>query len=454
MNATPRKQTSPKEASLKEGVAQMEPRAEPNGNSSQRKPLAIYALTRHGFAHAVELLRALPEAQLFLSERFREEAPADAQLLSLPLGGQLKAIFPAYACHVFVVSVGAVVRLIAPLLGDKKTDPAVVCVDDAARYSVCLLSGHLGGGNAWTRRVARVLGAQEVVTTASDALGTLSADLLGRELGWTLDDLTRNVTRACAAVVNGSPVLVVQESGEPDWWPAERPLPPGVHYTNSLEQVSPEAWEMLLIVSDRELQRRHPRCWERSVIYRPKSLWLGLGCDRDTPPALVQRGVRALLEQHELCLSSVRGIATIERKRDEAALLDLAQRYNWPLRIYSAAALDATEGIESPSETVRRFTGTRGVAEPAALRAAGTNTLALRKQIYTEPGAGRSMTLAVARIPFAARPLMGEATPQANPAAISQDRTSHGTSAAQETTAARGATAALGETPPTTVTNL
>src|SRR5262249_55831467 len=153
---------------------------------------------------------------------------------ALPMGPHLAATFTAYDCHVFVISVGAVVRMIAPLLADKKIDPAVVCVDDDARFAICTLSGHVGRGNDFTARVAAALGAQPVITTASDVRGTLTVDILGRELGWTLDDPDRNVTRGCAAVVNAAPVAFVQETGEPSFWPLDRALPPGVRYATSL----------------------------------------------------------------------------------------------------------------------------------------------------------------------------------------------------------------------------
>ena len=173
--------------------------------------------------------------------------------------------------------------MIAPLLKDKKVDPAVVCVDDAARFAICVLSGHVGRGNAYTERVAAALDAQAVITTASDVRGTLTVDILGRELGWTLDDPDRNVTRGCAAVVNETSVLFVQETGEPCWWPLERPLPRGVAYTTTLEGADPSRHEVLLIVSDRDLKQTHPGHFANAVIYRPKSLVLGIGCDRGTP---------------------------------------------------------------------------------------------------------------------------------------------------------------------------
>jgi cobalt-precorrin 5A hydrolase len=368
-----------------------------------RRPFAVYAITRHGVAIAERVVPALPGADLFVSEKLAHLAPPTARRFALPMGPLVRDTFVAYDAHVFVVSVGAVVRIIAPLLENKKVDPAVVCVDDAARFSICVLSGHVGRGNVFTDRVATILGAQPVVTTASDAIGTLTVDILGRDLGWTLDDPDRNVTRACAAAVNAAKVLFVQETGEPSFWPEERPLPEGVSYATTLDGVDPREWEILLVASDRDVERTHPEHFGNAVVYRPSSLVVGIGCDRDTPPELVARGVHVLLEKHGLSAKSVRSIATIDKKADEPALLSLSEARRWPLLTYTAEELDAQPGIENPSETVKRHVGARGVAEPAALRAAGAEKLVVPKQTYTEEGAGRSMTFAVARKPFAKR---------------------------------------------------
>jgi cobalt-precorrin 5A hydrolase len=371
--------------------------------TTERKPFAIYAITRHGVGIATRLLAELAGADLYVSDKLRAQAPSSALSLPLPMGPFLADTFTAYDCHVFVISVGAVVRMIAPLLHDKKVDPAVVCVDDDARFAICVLSGHVGRGNPFTARVAGALGAQAVITTASDVRGTLTVDILGRELGWTLDDPDRNVTRGCAAVVNAAPVVFVQEVGEPSWWPEERPLPEGVQYATSLDEVDPTQWEVLLVATDRDFRETHPAHWQNAVVYRPRTLVLGLGCDRGASPEMVARGVETLLARHRLSPRSVQGIATVDLKRDEAAFLALSQRFGWPLRVYPAAELDVVPGIENPSETVKRHVGTRAVAEPAALLGAGAATLLVPKQSYTEPGAGRSMTLAVARVPFRKR---------------------------------------------------
>jgi cobalt-precorrin 5A hydrolase len=376
---------------------------------SERKGFAIFAITKHGLAHAARLAQQLPAADVYVSEkllaRAREEHGLTAALpLGLPMGPTLTRVFAAYDCHVFVISVGAVVRMIAPLLVNKKVDPAVVCVDDAARFAICVLSGHVGRGNQFSERVAQVLGATPVVTTASDVLGTLTVDILGRELGWTLDDPDRNVTRGCAAVVNQTPVLIVQETGEPEFWPLDKPLPPGVCYATGLAGVDPDAWESLLIVSDRVLGPEYAAHLERGIVFRPRSLVLGAGCDRDTPVALFERGVLSVLAQAGLSPKSLHSLASIDKKRDEPAILAFADKYRLPLSFYTAEQLDAVSGIENPSEMVHKHVGTRGVSEPAALLAAGAPELLLPKTKYTEPDAGRSMTVAVARRRFAVRP--------------------------------------------------
>ena len=367
-----------------------------------RRPFAIYAITRHGITNATRLLGSLPGADLFVSEKLASFAPDGAKSFPLPMGPLLADTFSTYDSHVFVISVGAVVRMVAPLLRNKKVDPAVICVDDAGRFAICVLSGHVGRGNVITDRVAAILGAQSVVTTASDAIGTLSVDILARDLGWTLDDPERNVTRGCAAVVNAAPVMFVQETGEPSFWPGTT-LPEGIRYATSLDGVDPAAFEILLIASDRDVATTHPAHFENAVVYRPKSLVLGLGCDRGATPNMISRGVDALLARNGLVAASVKTLATVDKKADESALLTLAETRGWKMQTFSAEALDVVEGIETPSERVKQFVGTRGVAEPAALLAAGATKLLVPKQTYTEDGAGRSMTFAVARIPFSKR---------------------------------------------------
>ena len=369
--------------------------------------VAVYGITRHGLELGGRIAPALG-ADFYVSERFKDELPDGAICLPKPFAGPLAEVFSLYECHVFIFSVGAAVRLIAPHIKSKKTDPAVVCVDDAGQFAISLLSGHTGRGNDFTRQVAAAISARAVITTASDSIGTLTVDILGRELGWSLADPDHNVTRGCAAVVNANPVLVVQETGEAHFWPADQALPPGVQYATSLDGIRPEDWDILLVVTDRDIRRRQPAVWENAVVYHPRSLVLGIGCDKNTPFELVERGVLGLLEEQGLAPAAVRELASIDLKKEEPALLALSEKYGWPLRTFPAALLDTVEGIENPSEVVKTYTGCRAVAEAACLHAAGADRLLMPKEKYTEEGAERNMTLAIARVPFATRRLNKE----------------------------------------------
>ncbi|MFZ1494139.1 MAG: cobalamin biosynthesis central domain-containing protein [Candidatus Competibacter denitrificans] len=241
--------------------------------------LAIVAITRHGIALAGRMLAVLPDTRLFVPEKFRADAErvAPDASCSYPgkVGDQIPALFAAFEGIIAIVSVGAVVRLIAPHLRDKTQDPAVVVVDEAGKFAIPVLSGHLGGANALARQLATALGATPVLTTASDVRQTLAVDLLGRELGWTLEASHETLVRASAAVVNDEPVALVQEAGRTDWWTHHAngrsgPLPTNLVLFDQLEAIDPNAFAAVLWISHRELPTALTEPLRgKLVIYRP-----------------------------------------------------------------------------------------------------------------------------------------------------------------------------------------
>ncbi|VAX35559.1 Cobalt-precorrin 5A hydrolase [hydrothermal vent metagenome] len=370
----------------------------------KRKSWAVYAITKHGLEIGKKLVQDLDDVDFYVSKKFMDQFPDEKAIrLELPMGPELKKTFPQYDAHIFIISVGAVVRMIAPFLKDKKIDPAVLCVDDTASFTIPVLSGHVGRGNEFALKIAKILNNTPVVTTASDVTGTLTVDILGRELGWVLDDMDRNVTSGCAAVVNQESVLIVQETGDPNFWPLDKSLPKGVSYTTSFEGVDVQKYGMILSITDRFIKKKYSEIYDKSVIYRPKSLTLGLGCDRSTPFEVVERGIQKILKEHGLDICCVKIIASVDRKADEKAFLEIADKYGWEFITYSAEELDAIKNMPNPSETVKKFVGTKGVCEPSAVLAAGAKELLIEKKIYKEEKINKNLTVAVARIPFARR---------------------------------------------------
>jgi cobalt-precorrin 5A hydrolase len=240
---------------------------------------AVVAITKHGIALAAQVVAAQPGAQLFAPEKFRAEAeqaaPGAATCYSGKVGDQVPALFAAFDGIVAIVSLGAVVRLIAPHLKSKEVDPAVVVIDEAGRFVIPMLSGHLGGANLLAGHLATALGATPVLTTASDARETIAVDLLGRELGWTFDASHAEIVHCSAAVVNDEPVALVQEAGSRDWWPKHAngrsgPLPANVTLFERLEDVPLAQFKAVLWITRRELPGElAAQLAGKRVVYRP-----------------------------------------------------------------------------------------------------------------------------------------------------------------------------------------
>lgn len=394
--------------------------------------VGLLAITRNGLAHARQLLAHWPPdwppAQLCTSDKFaadlQNNALAQSSLqrhchyddycYSGPLSAQIPTLLQQCDPLVCFVSLGAVVRLVAPHLHSKERDPAIVVVDDAARFVIPVLSGHIGGANAWSERIAAVLGAVPVITTASDVQHSLAVDLLGQHLGWRIEAPKINLTRVAAHVVNGEPIALVQEAGSSDWWTRSTPLPSHIHCFARFDAVDLNRYRALLWITHTPVP---PELWqrlhERLVVYRPPqgqglALAVGLGCDRGTPLATVQYALDAALAQVGAQWQHVCAVASITLKADEAALLALAQQYGWDIVFYRPEEL-AGVAVPNPSETVRRYTGTPSVSEAAALLVAGRARgkaqalpmQALRVEKFKHRGPdGRNATVSIAQCDY------------------------------------------------------
>lgn len=379
--------------------------------------VGLIAITRHGVAQALRLSALMPHAQLCTSAKFAahvQGATCPVHICEGPLSAHIGPLMQQFDQLVWFVSLGAVVRLIAPHLTSKESDPGIIVVDEAAQFVIAVLSGHVGGANVWSEHIAALLGAVPVLTTASDVGRTIAVDILGRELGWQVQAPKINITRVSAHVVNGEPIAVVQDAGSPHWWTRPTPLPSHIHCFTDFDAVDLSQYRALLWITHAPIP---PALWqqlhERLVVYRPPqhehmpvAIAIGLGCDRGTPLSTVQYALDAALKQAGVTLAHVRAVASITLKADEVALQSLAQQHNWQLRYYSPAQLAAVQ-VPNPSETVRRYTGTPSVSEAAALLAAAhvqgqahalaPQALMVEKFKHRGPD-GRNATVSIAKI--------------------------------------------------------
>ena len=360
---------------------------------------AIIALTRNGARMARTLAGSLDRNHtLFIDRRFRKDDDS-GEAFDLPLRPVVKRAFAEYSSLVLFLSAGASIRLLAPLLESKQVDPAVVCVDDAGSFCVSLISGHVGGADQLAQEVAVCLGARAVVTSASHASGTLAVDLLGREFGWRLKADSTTITRASAAVINGQPIGIWQGAGEPGWWPDETPLPENIAVYATLEDLAASACATALIISDTTGDLETLLADKITVVYRPRSLVIGMGCRRGVPVEELESLLAEALRENGLSAECLAEIATAEIKRGEPGLEQLAERHGVPLSFLQADELNGVfetnpGSITSKSERAHGLVGVWGVAEPAALLTAGASELLVTREKTTRA------TIAIARKDF------------------------------------------------------
>ncbi|HEY78068.1 MAG TPA: precorrin-3B C(17)-methyltransferase [Dehalococcoidia bacterium] len=357
--------------------------------------MAIVAITRKGAALGRRLKQQLAGSQLYLPEKFAAGPEPDEHPFSSPAKKVVGEIFGRYRYLVLVMAVGIAVRLIAAKLSDKHTDPGVVVVDDAGTFCVSLLSGHIGGANELGKRIASLIGAYPVVTTASEASGTIAVDMLGNEFGWQIED-GANVSAVSAALVNGETVVLYQDAGENDWWPKGKPLPENLRIVGSIADLRQPDFQAALIITDRILNEEQRALLPANiVIYRPRSLVVGIGCNRGTPCAEIEAAVSLVFAENGLSIKSIRNIATITGKSSEAGLIEFAGKYHLPIDYFDKETLGKTVFPSSPSAAALRHVGTPAVCETAALLSSGCDSLVAPKTSYR-----RSVTVAVARLAF------------------------------------------------------
>jgi cobalt-precorrin 5A hydrolase len=349
--------------------------------------VAVIAITRRGALLGHRLCKTMAGFELYVSRRYAGQAggrctcfePAD-------LTAQITELWKRYDGFVLIMATGIVVRIIAPLLESKETDPAVVVMDDAGRFAISLLSGHLGGANELAERCAFASGARAVVTTATDANDLPSFDMLAKEQGWGIDDISR-VKTLNTLLLDNEEIAVVDPTGQARLWLHGRGR---IAFYETIAEAAGSSARGFLFVTNRHLPQQITP--EQLLILRPRNLVLGIGCNRGTPVDEIEMFVTAHLKRLFLSPKSVTCIASVAAKRDEAGLTEFAERLGVQLRCFESDELNQVTFPSPPSEHALAAIGVAGVAEPAAILASGGGRLLLKKVKSS------NVTLAVAEL--------------------------------------------------------
>jgi cobalt-precorrin 5A hydrolase len=347
--------------------------------------IAIWAVTPRGAELSRKLAALFPSVDIHLSSKLKNEA--DSGIVFHRLADAVSHAFRQYQGHIFVMATGIVVRTIAPLIQQKTVDPAVVVMDETGRYAISLLSGHIGGANQLARKVARAMGAEPVITTATDLNRLPAVDVLATESGLMIEN-PEAIKGVHMAILCGEKITCTDPFGLichhfKNWTESDAALLPGGSYG---EETAPEYPGIL--VSD-----THVACSSKLLVLRPRSLAAGIGCNRNTPMAEIKESLLNTIQRFGLAPASLSVLASIRIKSDEPGLLALAEDLRLPLAFFDKNELETVPGVQNPSVTVEKHVGVKSVCEAAAILAAESGKLIVPKQVT------KNVTVAIARRP-------------------------------------------------------
>lgn len=348
------------------------------------KPIRVIALTRRGTALAARISSVMPDSTAFAPTRFAREggrnAPGSVVGFDIPAAELIKSLWRDSGGFFLVMASGIAVRSIAPLLFDKKIDPAVVVLDQNGRFAVPILSGHLGGANDLARELAEKIGCQAVITTATDTAGAPALEVWARQNNLAVEG---GAVKINAAWASGDPVCLYVD--------------PSLAMPPALNDLAPHIDLLTESINDAAsfngaraaLTHRLVGSVGASVYLRPRCLTLGVGCHRGIAPAELEREVRDALTRAHFSSQSIKVVATVESRGNEPAVVLLAQSFGAELQAFSAKVLSEVLG-PTPAATVARLAGTPSVSEAAAIISSGGGALLLPKI------KGKGWTMAVA----------------------------------------------------------
>ena len=330
---------------------------------------AIIVISEASISMAKTLKQELPESEIF-------STIANADCRHIPaLQEAVPQLFRDSDALIFIGAMGICVRAIAPCIEDKKTDPAVLCVDSTGRYVISVLSGHVGGANGLTQYVAGILGAEPVITTRSDRTGLWALDTLGKKYDWQpIPGENCDMNHLISLFVDRAPTALLLDIRDEGTAQLEHTLPSHVDVFYNFKDIDTGKYRLLLLVT--------PYLYETSgmqaLYYVPKVLHMGMGLARNAGPknAVITRLMNTLLEAN-IIPAAIRTISSIEEKKHEEVLKLLADAYE--LHLYTASQLSQVD-VPTPSEVVDKYMGTPSVSEASALLTAGGGPLILPKQ--------------------------------------------------------------------------
>lgn len=254
---------------------------------------------------------------------------------------------------VFIAATGIAIRLINPFIEHKTKDPAVIVIDDLGRYVISLLSGHIGGANDLTNYISEKINGLAIITTASDSRGIESIDLFAQKKGYDMEDMN-SITNLTSMMVNGRRIGFYSEDKDI------------INYSNlvilkDLENLDKDIEGIILVSSHTSNDIKIPY-----TILRPKNIHLGVGCRKGIEVHRIIEAIKTSFKDANLSINSIKSMGTVEVKKDEAGIIEAAEYFNCPLKIFTIEEISKVEDMFEKSQFVKDTIGVYSVSEPVA----------------------------------------------------------------------------------------
>ncbi len=336
--------------------------------------VSVIAFTKNGCILCKKLNDALQMASYDSTAYSLQQYASESGLAAISgsLSEWTKRQFEEVDGIVYIGATGIAVRSIAPFLKSKTVDPAVVVLDELGQFVIPLLSGHIGGANELAIKIADLMQATPVITTATDLNNQFAVDVFAvkNHLYIARMDLAKNISAA---------VLRQEEIGFDSELEVMGELPPAL--------VRDADCKLGIFISEQEVKQP----FEQTLHLIPQRIFVGFGCRKAKPLAEIEEFVLETLEKHGISIHAVAKVATIDLKKQEAGLLQFCEHYHLPLEFFSAEELKEQPGEFEESDYVQTVTGIGNVCERAALAVSNQGRIILHKT------AKNGMTISLAR---------------------------------------------------------
>lgn len=343
--------------------------------------LSIISFTKAGMLLSEHIRKALDgevEVRLYVKCKAckNSDRNASVSVVEGSVGAWAGQRMQEQSAVLFIGACGIAVRAVAPFLTDKLQDAPVLVMDEQGNYVIPILAGHMGGANKLARMLAKKIGAQPVITTATDLHDQFAVDVFAKESGFAIDP-KEGIAKVSAKVLAGEEITVAIETGH-DAGFAEK---------NGMRRIPypPTGYTDIVITSKEDV-------FDAALRMRPKEYILGFGCKRGKRAEEIEQFVSEKMRENGILMTQIYALASIAQKKDEAGIKEWCRKSGIPFMTYTAEELQEVKGDFTQSAFVKERVGVDNVCERAALKACGTGG-----KLVAQKCAENGMTLAIAK---------------------------------------------------------